>query len=426
MTTDEPISGSPSAGAASLPPDRADCAPAAHADSAAAAVFPPLRVHLVPAFDEPTMIVLRHALARNVVLTPRPPSPNDPPPPREPFDRSGAGTDGAPEDLDLATCHVLVSGRPTVEQLGRATQLRAVVIPWAGLPGATCEALRAFPQLTVHNLHDNAAPTAEMALALLLAAAKRIVPNDQALRQGDWRPRYAADDPSVLLEGKTAVILGYGAIGRRVARMCQGLGMSVIGVRRQHDPSPAEAASTAGAAASAPGGGNFDHHPEVPGVAIVATGGASTRRETTALHAVLRRAQVLIICLPLTPATEGLIGAAELALLPPGAVLVNTGRGPIVDQHALYQALRKPDHPLAAAGLDVWYNYPTDEASRAHTLPADVPFHELDNVVLSPHRAAIVHSAEARRRRMLALADLLNTAARGAPMPNRVDLDAGY
>ncbi len=83
-------------------------------------------------------------------------------------------------------------------------------------------------------------------------------------------------------------------------------------------------------------------------------------------------------------ADDGLLGAAELALLPDGAVLVNIGRGPIVDERALYEGLR--DGRPHAAGLDVWYSYPPDEAARANWPPSAYPFHELDNVVLSPHR----------------------------------------
>jgi phosphoglycerate dehydrogenase-like enzyme len=141
-----------------------------------------------------------------------------------------------------------------------------------------------------------------------------------------------------------------------------------------------------------------------------------------ALQGLLPRAHALLVCLPHTPQTTGLIGAGELALLPPDAVLVNVGRGPIVDQAALYHALR--DRRLHAAGLDVWYNYPADEAARAQTPPSAYPFHELDNVVMSPHRAG--RSTDTERLRMRHLAEVLNAAARGEPMPNRVDLHSGY
>jgi phosphoglycerate dehydrogenase-like enzyme len=103
-------------------------------------------------------------------------------------------------------------------------------------------------------------------------------------------------------------------------------------------------------------------------------------------------------------------------------VLINIARGPIVDEAALYNALRGGS--LYGAGLDVWYNYPADEQSRSHTAPSYHPFHELDNVVMSPHRAG--GSDETERLRMAHLAELLNAAARGEPMPNRVNLQAGY
>jgi phosphoglycerate dehydrogenase-like enzyme len=103
-------------------------------------------------------------------------------------------------------------------------------------------------------------------------------------------------------------------------------------------------------------------------------------------------------------------------------VLVNVGRGAIVDEAALYHALR--DGTLYATGLDVWYHYPADEAARSHTPPSMYPFHKLENIVMSPHRAG--GSKEMEVSRMAHLATLLNTAARGEATPNRVDVRAGY
>jgi phosphoglycerate dehydrogenase-like enzyme len=286
-----------------------------------------------------------------------------------------------------ADYHILVAGRPQREHLTASPNLYALIIPWAGLPEVTRELMRDFPHIAVHNLHHNAAPVAEMAVALMLAAAKLVVPLDQALRAYDWTPRYHHPHPTILLEGKTALILGYGAIGQRVAHLCRALGMKVMAIRRH-------------VSALSP---DKIYPPD-------------------ALHSLLPKANVLIICLPHTPETTGLIGERELALLPPGAVLVNVGRGPIVDEAALYHALR--EGTLHSAGLDVWYNYPADEAARSHTQPSAYPFHELDNVVMSPHRGG--GSNETERLRMRHLAALLNAAARGEEMPNRVDLQVGY
>ena len=159
-------------------------------------------------------------------------------------------------------------------------------------------------------------------------------------------------------------------------------------------------------------------HPERP----TNLGYPATIYSPESLTELLPLADAILIALPGTPETHGLLGAAEIALLPRGAVLVNVGRGPIVDQHALFQALKK--RRLRAAGLDVWYRYPSSEAERENTSPADEPFHELENVVLSPHRAD--GSSETEVLRMGHLAELLNAIARNESLPDPVDLAAGY
>ena len=301
---------------------------------------------------------------------------------------------------DPASFEVLVAGRPSAQQLKASPRLRTLVIPLAGLADATRQLLLDFPGLTVYNLHHNAALTAEMALALLLAAAKFIVPSDQALRRNDWRPHYLPV-PAMSLQGKTALILGFGHVGRRIANACTALGMQVVAIRRHPER---------------------QIRPDYPAQVYAAQVSAAEIHGPEALNELLPRAEVLIIALPGTPETHGLLGEAELARLPAGAVLVNVGRGPIVDQHALYQAL-KTGH-LLAAGLDVWYHYPASEAEWESTAPADEPFHELENVVLSPHRAD--GSNETEFLRMEHLAELLNTLARGETPPNAVDLTLGY
>ncbi|MFO7586015.1 MAG: NAD(P)-dependent oxidoreductase [Anaerolineales bacterium] len=288
-----------------------------------------------------------------------------------------------------AETQILVAGRPERAHLESSPALERLIIPFAGLPPATRALLLDFPHIKVHNLHHNAALTAEMALALLLAAAKFIIPYDRALRAHDWTPRYQPN-PSILLEGKTALVLGFGAIGKRIARACWGLGMRVHAIRRN----PRQ------------------ETPEFP----------VSLHPSEALANLLPHIHALLIALPATPQTDGLLRARELALLPEGSLLVNIGRAAIVEQQALFEALHSGK--LAAAGLDVWYNYPVSPESRAHTPSADLPFHELDNLVMSPHRGG--HSSETESLRMSALADLLNAAARGQPVPNPVDVAAGY
>lgn len=290
----------------------------------------------------------------------------------------------SPAEYDM-----LVEGSPTRELLEASPRLAAVVVPWAGVPPETRELLTGYPQITLHNLHHNAAATGETAVALLLAAAKRIVPMDQALRRGDWSGRFT-DAVVGTLVGKRALILGYGQIGRHIGKVCQALGMEVVGVRRTGDEGVRQEGAT-----------------------------VYTMRS---LHDLLPSADVLIGVLPETPETAGVIGAAELARLPERAILINVGRGPTIDEQALYEALAA--RRLLAAGLDVWYVYPESREAEAHTMPAHLPFHELDNVVLSPHRAGYLGENDGERA--AALAELINAGADGRPIPNEVSKELGY
>lgn len=291
-----------------------------------------------------------------------------------------------PEPADY---EILVHPNPSKAWIEASPKLRAVVIPWAGIPEKTRKVMAAYSQLSVHNLHHNNFNTAELGFALLLAAAKNIIPMDQALRKNDWTPRYQ-NSKAILLRGRTALILGFGEIGKALGSYCLALGMTVKATKM---------------------------HPEANednlGIEIY---------PDDQLHALLPDTDVLLIALPLTEKTENLITEKELSLMPKGSILINIGRGPIVNQAALYEAV-KNEH-LLAAGSDVWYNYPESKDSRTNTPPADKPFGELHNFVLSPHRGGFVIDVE--KQRAVALANLLNTANRGLKIPNKIDLDAGY
>lgn len=289
-----------------------------------------------------------------------------------------------------ANYDILIASSPSPELLEASPRLRALIIPFAGPPERTQELLKDYPHIAVHNAPYNAVATAETALALLLASAKFLVRGDRGLRRGDWSMRYG-ETPQLLLQGKTALILGYGRIGRHMAPVCRALGMEVIAVRRT-PPSDTES----------------DGHAEV--------------HATERLSELLPRAQVLLIALPGTPETSGLLGESELALLPAGGLLVNVGRGSVVDEAALYHALASGR--LAAAGIDVWYRYPRSEDERGSTMPSEYPFHELDQVVLSPHRAGWLGREDDSR--IAYLAAMLNEAASGRELPNRIDLERGY
>jgi D-3-phosphoglycerate dehydrogenase len=183
----------------------------------------------------------------------------------------------------------------------------------------------------------SAVSIAEHTLALLLAVARRIPQIDRATRAGEW-PR----GRSIELHGKTCGIVGLGAIGRQFARLAAAIGMRVIA---------------------------WTPHPR-PGDPIVP------------LDEIYRTSDVLSLHLRLSPDTEGLVGAPQFAVMKPGAILINTARGAIVNEAALVDALSS--RRIAGAGLDVFATEP---------LPPGHPLTALDNVVLTPHCAGITPEA---------------------------------
>jgi glyoxylate/hydroxypyruvate reductase A len=219
-------------------------------------------------------------------------------------------------------------------------------------------------------------PMAEFALTGALHFAKGV---PQLLRQQAARrwERHTTGE----LAGATALVVGLGGIGREVARLFAALDVEVCGAGR---PGRAYA---------------------VPGV---------TRYVPfTELDSVLPSVDVLVLCAPLTPETTGLIGERQLRLLPRGAVLVNIGRGPIVDEEALIEALR--DGHLGGAALDVVTTEP---------LPPESPLWALGNVLISPHSAATVPAENARITEIFT--DNLRRWLAGEPLRNVFDHDRGY
>ena len=199
---------------------------------------------------------------------------------------------------------------------------------------------RGIPVMVVNGTNDLS--VAEHAMMLLLAVARRAVDIDRGVKQGDWWP---AEGPRMVdLAGRRALVVGYGRIGSRVAAYMRAFHMEVA----VHDPF---------------------YHP-----ARIAADGYLVARE---LHPALAEADVVSLHCPLSPATRHLMDGRAFAALKPGAILVNTARGPIVEEEALIAALESGR--LIGAGLDVLEVEPARPGNRLLTLP---------NVVLSPHSAA--------------------------------------
>ncbi|OPL18449.1 MAG: hypothetical protein AVO35_03725 [Candidatus Aegiribacteria sp. MLS_C] len=288
-------------------------------------------------------------------------------------------------------CSVLVCGRPGRELLEAAPGLSHLLIPWAGLPESTRELMMEYPGIAVHNIHHNAAFAAELAVGLMIAAGRLILSSDRALRMGDWSYRYRQQH-TMSVNGSRVLLLGYGHVGRAVGRIAKAMGACTKAIRR--DPS---------------GEGDQGTLPVHP---------------PEALHELLPDTDFLVVALPLTQRTRGVIGEEELAMMHSRSVLVNVGRGQLVQQGPLYRSLA--EGRIGAAGLDVWYRYPSSQQERNSTPPADFDFQLLENVVMTPHIGGGFGSPSLERSRCRHLAASLNSLARHGYMPDRVDLDKGY
>ena len=278
---------------------------------------------------------------------------------------------------------ILVGGRFTDHDIAPYPNLRSIIIPWAGVPPGTLELVRKCPDISLHNIHHNSVSASEMAITLMLAAAKRIIPADRALRNNDWSPRYKPN--GMVIDNSRVLVVGWGAIGARIGKICQAMGARVKGISRR-------------------GFGNT-YTPE-------------------SLHHLLPETDIVFICVPSTAATTDLISEKQLSLLPDNSILVNIARGNVVNEKALYRALK--GGTLGAAGLDVWYNYPSGESSRTNTPPSEYPFCDLPNVVMSPHRGGAFGLKSQEEKRMSALASVIKNILFGKPDGSLVDLNAGY
>jgi len=250
---------------------------------------------------------------------------------------------GSYEGLESAIA--AITFRLPGEALSRASRLRFVQVPAAGVDQLDVKALAERGVTVASAKGCNARAVAEHAFALLLALAKKIVEQDNEVKRGVWRS-YTEENFLVDLEGATLAVVGYGSVGREVARLAKAFGMRVLAVRKQ--PRPDELADFVGGLEDLP--------------------------------RVLSEADFVVVALPLTEETRGLIGERELRAMKKGSFLINVGRGAVVDERALYRALS--EGWIAGAGLDVWWRYPPEEG-----WPSPLGVHKLPNVIATPHKA---------------------------------------
>lgn len=290
------------------------------------------------------------------------------------FELRGGGPSPAPRPALLEAARhaeVLVTSyidRVDEPLLAGLPRLRHLASYGVGVDHLDLEACRRRGLLVTNTPGVVTEATAEHAIALMLAASRRVVEGDRLIRRGGW----TAVDPALLLggglDGKLLGLIGFGRIGQAVARRAAGLGLRLAYTSPREVPFP------------------------------------GARRMP--LEALLAEADLVSLHLPRTPATEGLLSRERLALLKPGAILVNTARGAVVDDAALAEALRSGR--LAAAGLDVYRDEP-------NVPPA---YLELENVVLTPHLGS--GTRETRSAMALMVVEEIERVARGEPARHTV------
>jgi phosphoglycerate dehydrogenase-like enzyme len=248
---------------------------------------------------------------------------------------------------------IIIGWMPSHENLKQADNLKLFINPGAGVK----HLIEIFKDVTqareiaLVNGHGNSYFTAQHAVALLLALTNKVIPHHNWMMEGKWRlgDNEAASIP---LRDRKIGLLGYGAVNRKVHKFLSGFDVEFHILKT-----------------------SWSESDRIPG----------TKYNSPQLHEFLTAIDTLIIAVPQTAETAGMIKENELKLLGKSGLLVNVGRGDVIDEESLYNALM--NKVITGAAIDVWYNYKPEEIE-GKRYPYKYPFYELDNIILSPHRAA--------------------------------------
>ena len=285
-------------------------------------------------------------------------------------------------DARLPEADVVLGWAVRRENFARAERLRWIQVTAAGVGGLLFPELVESPVIVTNGRGLHALSMAEHTLGVMLMFARKLHLARDAQRERRWTQRELWADPSPFrrLAGSTLGIVGFGGIGRAIAERARPLGLEVLVVRRHPaaDPAPADA-----------------------------------QWGTERLAELIARADWLVLAAPLTAETRRLIGAAELGRMKPGAVLINLGRGGLVDEPALIAALDAGG--LAGAALDVFEEEP---------LPAQSPLWSMPQVIATPHISGL--DPLLWERGIHLFARNLRAYLEGRPLENVVDKRAGY
>lgn len=287
-------------------------------------------------------------------------------------------SDRAALALALAGADAMVSMN-WPENMPPAPRLKLLHLPGAGTDDIDFDSVP--KAAAVCNVFEHEIGIAEYVLAGMLQWSIGIPRMDAALREGRWYGSHLSGPRHGELFGQTVGIVGYGRIGREVATRARAFGMKLLACSRT------------------PRNGD----------------GLVERIESMdALGRLLSAADFVVLALPLDPSTSGIIGAAQLAGMKAGGVIINVARGALIDERALFDACR--DRRIGGAIIDTWYRYPPQ--GQAQGRPSAFPFHELDNVIMTPHGSGWTEGLRPRRCRFIAAN--LDRLARGEPLANVV------
>jgi phosphoglycerate dehydrogenase-like enzyme len=276
----------------------------------------------------------------------------------------------------------VVGGWFSRELLERAERLRYFLVPFAGIPRPLQDLLQSRRGLCIANSHYNADFVAEHVFAMIFHLCRNLQGMDRFMRRHRMFRRHCPTVNFIALKEKTMGILGAGHIGRAVEKRAQAFGMDCLLYRRD------------------------DYLRD----------GVEKRK----LHHLLRRSDMIVVTLPLTEETQGLLGEEEFACMGADTVFINISRGEIVEEAALFNALQKKK--IRAAGVDAWYNYVEGFFSpeKAYTQP----FSRLSNLVMTPH---VAYRADTLNKEKLAsIRAFICDAAMGKAVSSRVDPVLGY
>lgn len=288
----------------------------------------------------------------------------------------------AKQHLELFESADVIVGWPLTRDIAAAARnVKLVQVAGAGVDGVSFDVLP--PGAAVANTFHHESSIAEHIVMAMLMLTRRPMEYDRRLREGEWWNSciWGLTPKLAVLEGKTALLIGLGHIAKEVAKRSRAFGVRNVAVSRD---------------------------PSTPSPEVDLRVGYDVWEER------LSQADFVIPCCPLTPETKGLISAPQFSRMKCSSFLINAARGKIVDEKSLYEALR--DGRIAGAAVDVWYRYPDEPNERCY--PSKYPFHELPNVLMTPHVSG--WTSRTVEGRMRDIAENINRLANGGPLINVV------